>query len=83
MQFRNFKPGEPRMRVQNWRYRTDTKPTVYSVRVHPMPCKVVHFYVRKFLSQSEQTSNFSLLIWLAGRFTHVEMYDFTVHRVYP
>jgi len=48
-----------------------------------MPCKVVHFYVRKSLSQSEQTSNFSLLIWLAGRFTHVEMYDFTRHRVYP
>jgi len=48
-----------------------------------MPYKVVHFYVRKSLSQSEQTSNFSLLNWLAGRFTHVEIYDFTRHRVYP
>jgi len=37
-----------------------------TLRVHPMPCKVVHFHVRKSPSQSEQTSNFSLLIWLAG-----------------
>jgi len=42
-----------------------------------MPCKVVHLSVRKSPSQSEQTSNFHLLIWLAGRFTHVQMYDFT------
>jgi len=54
-----------------------------TIRVHPKPCKLVHFYVRKSPSQSEQTSNFSLLIWLAGRFTHVEMYEFTRPRVYP
>jgi len=54
-----------------------------SVRVHPMPCKFVNFYVCKSPSQSEQTSNFFLLIWLARRFTHVEMYEFTRHRVYP
>jgi len=55
----------------------------HTLRVHPMSCKVVHFYVRKSLSQSEQNSNFSLLIWLTGTFTHVEMYDFTRPRVYP
>ena len=53
------------------------------LRVHPMPCKLVHFYVRKSPSQSKQTSNFSLLIWLAGRFAHVEMYEFTRFWVYP
>jgi len=56
---------------------------LHTIRVHPLPCKVVHFYVRKTPSQSEQTFNFYLLIWLAGSFTHVEMYDFTRHRVYP
>jgi len=59
-------------------------PTLHNtIGVHPMACKVVHFYVRKSPSQSDQYVKVGSLLWLAGRFTHVKLYDFTRHRVYP